>query len=257
MIRSFRTAVRTLTILPLPGQDAKNFGMSLFFFPVVGGILALINCLIAYVLGRYGHANPLINAAILVGITAFLTGFLHLDGLADSADGFGGGRGNKEKILAIMKDSRIGTFGAVGLIMAILLKTTCYGDILTTNFTLVCLISFGMFILSRTFVATALSIMTYAGSSQGTAQPFSGNKQFRIPLIAEFIGITLILLMICNKIQPDLIKTLTLSMSLSILSSCLLCVYFYKRIQGITGDCLGAIVEVFEIVFFVSFCIIH
>ena len=115
----FLTAVMFLTRLPVPGtidhspvylQQARRY------FPVVGWIVGALSALAFLVFSRYVSTDTGIVASMITGL--FVTGAFHEDGFADVCDGFGGGW-TREKILHIMKDSRIGAFGAIGL-MAIL-----------------------------------------------------------------------------------------------------------------------------------------
>ena len=84
------------------------------YFPLVGWIVAALSALFYLVFSRFISSDPGILAAIVTGVLT--TGAFHEDGFADVCDGFGGGW-TKEKILLIMKDSRIGAFGAIGLIL--------------------------------------------------------------------------------------------------------------------------------------------
>lgn len=116
------TAIRTLTILPAPGNTGGNMASSLPWFPLVGGAIGAILLGLMLLIDKLAPGHWPGGAAAAVLITGIiLTGALHLDGLADWADGFGGGR-DREKTLAIMKDSSIGAFGAVALISILLLK---------------------------------------------------------------------------------------------------------------------------------------
>ncbi len=115
------TALRLLSILPAPGQDAKEMSSALPWFPLTGAILggALYGlALLADGWSGGGWPNGVAAAVLLGGVV--LTGALHLDGLADWADSFGGQ--NKQAALEIMKDSRTGTFGVIALIIILLIK---------------------------------------------------------------------------------------------------------------------------------------
>ena len=121
-MRLFLIAFQFLTIIPLPLTvrcDKRDLGRSTAFFPVIGlvigGVLAGVNWLISPWLAR-----PLCDA-LLITLLALITGALHLDGLADVCDGLAA-RGSRERFLAIMKDSQVGAIGAVGLVLGLLLK---------------------------------------------------------------------------------------------------------------------------------------
>ncbi|MFZ2088412.1 MAG: adenosylcobinamide-GDP ribazoletransferase [Desulfobaccales bacterium] len=119
---TFPLALTFLTIFPWPRLGEVTSGdlaRSLFWFPWVGAILGLVYW--GAGIGLAGLFPPPAAAALFLTFTVFLTRGLHLDGLADTVDGLGGGR-TPEARLAIMKDSRLGAFGAVVLVLVLLLK---------------------------------------------------------------------------------------------------------------------------------------
>ena len=122
MIGQMLAAVSFLTRVPVAtGRSvcATDIGKSARWFPLVG---ALIGCVCVIVLRVFSPVFPALVVAVLVLVAeALLTGALHLDGLADMADGFGGGR-NREDVLRIMQDPHIGAFGVLGLALVLMLK---------------------------------------------------------------------------------------------------------------------------------------
>jgi adenosylcobinamide-GDP ribazoletransferase len=112
-------AVRFLTIVPVPGREASGpgaLGRAAWWFPVVGLALGAALALLDQGLARL--FPPLLAALLVVSAWKITTGGIHLDGLADCLDGLGAG--GREQRLAVMRDARIGVFGAVGLIIALL-----------------------------------------------------------------------------------------------------------------------------------------
>src|SRR5262249_15636623 len=112
-------AAQFLTRLPLPASaafDASSPTRSLRYFPLIGVMIGLLAA------GIFALTSSILPLSVAVGLslvaTLLFTGALHEDGLADSCDGFGGGR-TREEVLRIMHDSRIGAFGAIGLVMAL------------------------------------------------------------------------------------------------------------------------------------------
>ncbi|MCX5493877.1 adenosylcobinamide-GDP ribazoletransferase [Kaistia dalseonensis] len=124
--REFLSATAFLTRLPagfIGAPDEKpDFSSAARTFPLVGLLVGLIGAL-ALLLADALRLPPLASALIGVAVTILLTGALHEDGLADTADGFGGGQTAVAK-LDIMRDSRIGTFGAIALVLSIMLRVT-------------------------------------------------------------------------------------------------------------------------------------
>ena len=117
----FLEAVRFLTFIPLPARDAswEEAGRSTAYFPLVGVLLGAIFVLADALLGKVW--SRLLVSEVLMVLWVLLTGGLHLDGLADTVDGLRGGRAREER-LAIMKDSRLGTFGGVAVFCLLTLK---------------------------------------------------------------------------------------------------------------------------------------
>ncbi len=121
MIRAFGTAVRTLTVLRFPGSDTARFSNSLVFFTPVGALIGAVTAGTLYGLARQLPSVPALAALVAVAVELLLTGGLHLDGLADVADGFGGGQ-ERERVLAIMKDPRCGSFGVAAVALDLIAR---------------------------------------------------------------------------------------------------------------------------------------
>ena len=125
-------AATFLTRVPLyrvvqPHDPRASLAPALRAFPLIGALIGLMAGLIYAAAGLLGLA-PLAGALVAIGAAIALTGALHEDGLADCADGFGGGRDRDTK-LAIMRDSRIGTYGVLALVLAIGLKAAALADL--------------------------------------------------------------------------------------------------------------------------------
>lgn len=111
-----RDALRFLTVIPVAGADRPMSAWAGVWFPVVGALLGLLGAAVNQlpVSGR-------VRALLVLAVWALVTGGLHEDGLADTFDAFGGGR-TREDILRILKDSRIGTYGALAVVFSVLLR---------------------------------------------------------------------------------------------------------------------------------------
>jgi adenosylcobinamide-GDP ribazoletransferase len=120
--RDVADALRFFTALPLPEHEARDFAVERFAWaaPVAGAAVGLVGALGLATAHRVG-LPPFVAAALAVASLIGAAGGLHEDGLADVADGFGGG-GTRERKLAIMRDSRIGAFGAVALVLALMIR---------------------------------------------------------------------------------------------------------------------------------------
>lgn len=124
MIGRFITALAFLTRLPLPGTTAggptaDDVGRAALFFPAVGLLVGALQAALLW--GLDGRLPTALAALLAVALGALITGALHLDGLADTADGFGGGR-DREAVLRIMRDHAIGSYGAVALFLDLALR---------------------------------------------------------------------------------------------------------------------------------------
>ncbi|MBU2591610.1 MAG: adenosylcobinamide-GDP ribazoletransferase, partial [Nitrospinae bacterium] len=151
-------ALQFLSIIPVRIKselEDRDFGESLLYFPLIGLLIGVILSAAAILL-RGG--NPLVRGAVLLIISVIVTGGIHLDGLADTLDGFYGGR-DKERILEIMRDSSIGAIGAIGLALVLILKFSLYASYPTHTLWRVLIASS---IFSRWAQTLACSISTYA-----------------------------------------------------------------------------------------------
>jgi len=123
-MRSLAAAIAFLTRIPIPARfrfGAEDVGRSARWFPLVGLLIGGVYVAMLRLLGPV--FPPGVVAVLIVLLEALLTGALHMDGLADTADGFGGGH-TREDVLRIMRDHAIGSYGAIALILLVALKVT-------------------------------------------------------------------------------------------------------------------------------------
>ena len=176
----FLLSLQFLTRLPIPfikRLDPPPLAQAMRFFSLAGGLIALPPAAVL-VLGHFARLPSLTSALLATVALLLTTGALHDDGLADTADGLLGGR-SREQRLEIMRDSRIGTYGACALVMALLLRVSAYQILGTTDFlhTALLLASAGAFsralmvdLLWATRPARLDGLAVYAGKpSRGTA----------------------------------------------------------------------------------------
>jgi adenosylcobinamide-GDP ribazoletransferase len=179
-------------------------------------------------------------AAVLLVISILLTGGLHLDGLADLCDGLAAG-GNRERILSVMKDSRIGAFGVMGLVIALLLKYSLFLEVIRQGGLRSFLI---MGVLSRWAMVLAAFSGRYA-RDEGTARPFIGHIRW-----PWFIGSTAITVGFAWMSFKGLGLLALLSV---VLFSWFFLYYLQLKIGGLTGDALGALNEAIEVLVLLLF----
>src|SRR5260370_4158255 len=118
MISRFRGAIQFLTILHWPGDSAPP-GQAALFFPLVGGLLGWSGA--GLFLALKSFAGDSVAALLVLGYWVLVTGALHEDGLADVADAVRAGRG-RDRMFAILKDSRIGAYGTLALLFSVLIR---------------------------------------------------------------------------------------------------------------------------------------
>ncbi len=237
------SAFAFLTVLRLPANwcgDEDDLGRSVWFFPVVGifigGLLVGIAALTAQLLPPW----PL--AVILVLTSAAITGGLHLDGLADTADGFFSSR-PRGKILEIMHDSRIGAMGVLAIIFAVALKITSLAHLAGGEPLLLWQAALLMPVAGRCSLVFAMSLMPYA-REEGLATLFWQRSPWRL-LWALVIVVGL------GWAAGD-IRGLVAAFA-ALATTLLLCMYSHRKIGGGTGDTLGATNEIVETVAVLAF----
>ena len=241
-LQIFLTAIIFYTRIPMPrwvNHDAEYLNKATKYFPLIGWIVGVVAALF------FMGANYLFNSsiAIILSMTAsvLLTGAFHEDGFADVCDGFGGGW-TKEKILLIMKDSRVGAYGVIGLIFMLSTKFYLLASFSATQLPFVLI---GAHALSRWAAATFILTHQYVRENEDSkAKPVA--KQFLVShfLIASLFGILPLLLF--KNAYVFLLIAPVYGMKIY------LGWYFKKWIRGYTGDCLGATQQLCEIIFYLS-----
>ncbi|MDW3211017.1 MAG: adenosylcobinamide-GDP ribazoletransferase [Reichenbachiella sp.] len=240
----FLTAVMFYTRIPCPrwiDHSADMLNKATKYFPligwVVGGFAGVIFLSVSQVLP--------VSIAVLLSMIAsiLLTGAFHEDGFADVCDGFGGGW-TKEKILTIMKDSAIGAYGALGMIMMLLFKFLLLWEIAgETDALIAVVVIVAGHSISRANAVFMIFTDEYARDNEDSkAKPVAKQMKFGTFIVAIFIGL-LPLAYFHNLYFLTAIPVL-------ILVKLYLSSYFKKWIGGYTGDCLGAVQQISEVAFY-------
>ncbi len=233
----FFLALSFYTRLPHPqALDYKRLPQAAIYLPLIGWLVGGIAALIFYLADLVWPQATAVILALIAGI--LLTGALHEDGFADVCDGFGGGM-NKQRILEIMKDSHVGVYGFIGLLLMLLLKIS----VLAETPTVIPLVLLAGHSISRLSPLLLMQRYTYARGNDSKASGAVYQPSFRELAFATVIALLPLALLpaLCMlAIIPVLVATLLLGH------------YFYRRIDGYTGDCLGASQQVAETVFYLS-----
>lgn len=251
-MKRFFAAIAFLTRAPLPARwrfDAADVGRATLFFPLVGAGLGLISCALLRLFelgGVIGKANgsggqqllrALVVAALLVTLSAWLTGALHLDGLADMTDGFGGGH-SREDVLRIMRDHAVGAFGASALILLLVLKVTAIGALIEAG-------------AASSYLVIAPALARWATVPLGRLLPYARRAEGGLgSAVTDHVGwtevggasvIAVALAFTFTTWQSAVVCWLAVIVATSL--NGWLC---WRRIGGITGDTLGANTEICE-----------
>ncbi|MBK5275343.1 MAG: adenosylcobinamide-GDP ribazoletransferase [Desulfuromonadales bacterium] len=235
-MRLYLIALQFLTIIPLPCDtrcQKEDLGRATACFPLVGltvgGLLVGLNWLIEPWLNRS------LTAALLITALAVVSGALHLDGLADVCDGLAA-RGSRERFLAIMKDSHVGAAGAVAVVLGILLKWQALAAV-PAGITWQALLLFP--ILGRSAQVLALGGAKHA-RQDGLGAAIIQGMAARHLLVA--LGITLAACLLALPVKGMIALVAVFAVTLVIKG------YFQNRLGGLTGDIIGCINEIAEIV---------
>lgn len=224
--RDIATALALLTRLPVHAQFDRS-AQAIWAFPLTGLVVAIVNCAVAVLAGWATLGAPVIAALVLV-TPIIVTGAMHEDGLADSADGLWGGF-ERERRLEIMHDSRIGTYGVLALIGALLIRFTTLSAIAQAGELLPAIIASAM--LSRAAIGVPMFLLPHAradGLSVQTGRP---------PREAVVMG-ALIALGV-SWLFAGFVPTV-IAASAIVASTYAVMTIARRKIDGQTGDILGA-----------------
>lgn len=242
--RAVLCAVSFLTRIPVPSPrdlPPRVAGLSVAFFPAVGLLLGAASAGAAWLLlDHLGFPPHPLWALVLVGLQALLTGALHLDGLSDVVDGLGGSRGDRTRALEIMKDSRIGAFGAVVLILVLAAKILAMGEVLKRPGRLALLLAYP--VVAR-FAAVPLVVFVPCARPTGMARAF--HEEARWP--AAVAGLLMVGGMLWYQGGSTLVPA-----SWALGSGLAVGLYLAVRLRGLTGDAYGAAIELAEVAFLLT-----
>jgi len=240
LISPLLVALQFLTILPVRIKvlpDPKTIGHSLLYYPLVGLIIGLLLSAIGWI--GSGVISSL-HAAIVLATWVTLTGALHLDGLADSADAWLGGLGDRKRTLAIMKDPCCGPSAVVTLVVVLLIKFAALEQLIRDeNWVTMIMIP----VVARTSLILLFLTTPYVREN-GLGSLASRNLPRRAGLITILLSVALVVIIMGKS---ALWLVLTVAGVFYLLRRLML-----RRIGGTTGDTAGALVEITETAMLVS-----
>ncbi|HEY3233120.1 MAG TPA: adenosylcobinamide-GDP ribazoletransferase [Polyangiaceae bacterium] len=238
-LRPLAVAFGFLSLLPVGNRpvDEAELGRALGWFPAVGFVFGLTLASVAR--GVHERFPASLLAVGLVALLALLSGGLHLDGLADVFDGLGGGRGERERMLVIMRDSHIGAHGAAALVLLLLTKATAVYELLRAHaiWGLLCAP-----VVAR-WAAVPLVIFFPYARPHGLGRAMAVHGRARDLVLATVVAAACVAWVGVRVFVPTA-SALAIAVGLAFLMR--------RRLGGLTGDVYGAAIELAEVAFFVA-----
>ncbi len=227
-LAAWRAALMFFTRWPVRSNtpwDPRSLEHAVAWFPLVGALVGILAALVWWLAVVVLNLPPLIGSGLSLAATVLFTGAFHEDGWSDMCDGFGGAH-TKERTLEIMKDSRVGAFGVVGLVLMLGLKWIAVAS-LPLDRVMVALVV--MHMASRGASCLLMLGLRYA-AEEGKAKPLATNPGRGRLSWAIFTGFAPLLLLPGGPVVALTVFAATLFMRAIV----------KKRLDGYTGDCLGA-----------------
>lgn len=262
-IRHYLLAIQFFTRIPVTGRLAAWVGYSpgmlrasAAHFPgvgvLVGALVALLTAVLLVFLPQSSPLSPLAAAVLGTVFSVMLTGAFHEDGLADIADGLGGSQ-NRERALEIMKDSRVGAFGAIAVALVLLAKVALLALIGDVNPEAMVVGIFAAHVASRTFPLLLIRLLPHVGDLAGSKSKPLADQITDASLFVAILWLC-IALFLCSAGVFVASEAIDLIVPMIVSSIAFLYMWrlFAHRLQGFTGDCLGATQQVCEAAFYLG-----
>ena len=271
-VRHYLLAIQFFTRIPVTGRLAQWVGYSpamlrasAAHFPgvgwLVGGVVAATTWAVLAVLPHSLFA-PLVAAVLGTVLSVLVTGAFHEDGLADVADGLGGSL-NRERALEIMKDSRVGAFGAIAVVLSLLSKLAVLALLGSVSTVLMVLALFAGHVVSRSWPLLTIRLLPHVGdTAQSKSKPLADQITVQAlwaaalwclgALALVFIAPQAIHYVALPLQSPAWLGVLSCGVAASGLAWLWMWRWFARRLQGFTGDCLGATQQVCEIALYLG-----
>ena len=241
-------AIQFLTRLPVPPfrhYEPDWLHQSSRHFPAVGLLVGLLCAGVLWLTSSL--LTPLVGAVLSTAFGIKLTGAFHEDGLADTCDGLGGGL-TRERTLTIMKDSRLGTYGVLGLVSALLIKISLLASMPVSVAMVALIIGHSA---SRLLCISLIALLPYGGEVEhAKAKPMAQQLTWRQAIFASvwlLSGIILAVVLFPNAIMQIGMGQWLLALFLALLATDYMRRLLRRRLQGYTGDGLGATQQLSEV----------
>lgn len=248
----FAAAVRLLTRIPIaePSQltaDSYRTAMlrGVVFFPLIGGGIGILTSVILC-LACVAGLPPFVAALLAVGLEVMLTGAFHEDAFADTCDALGGGW-TRDQTLEIMKDSRLGTYGTLGLIIGVGLRVTASASLLSSGLLWTCASTVAASALARLAIVGMMATTKPVDDRPSIAKDISGGHIRRTFVLSTLLSLPLIVTWVWIN---------SLTAAVGILISIVVLAWFRHlclcRVRGTTGDLLGCSAYLVQLVVIVA-----
>jgi len=233
--QEFLVACTFMTRIPIPAVPYKPgvLGCAAKFFPLVGLAIGLVAAAIHRLLSS--HLQPQVLAVVLLTYLVLITGALHEDGLADAADAFGAGW-SKTQILSIMRDSRIGSYGAVAVTLSLLARFALISNIASARLPEILIAAS---VLCRWTSLPLGFLLPYARKGEGLGDEVAGHLELSTVAWATLFAA----ISVGAVLGRGSLSLWLITISLTAISG----LYFKHRIGGVTGDCFGAANQITEV----------
>lgn len=241
-------AFQFLSRLPVPvkiNYTSSVFAASTVFYPVVGAVIGMIVAAFGGLLGPVFPELPL--SVMMVALWIGCTGGLHLDGLMDTADGVLSHR-DKQKMLEIMKDSRVGAMGVIVFSLVLLTKWSVIAALLTVSWNMYAAFLILVPLWSRWFMVIAMRRWPYARKEGGMGSFFAGLRTLHLVLATGFaVILTFLILGLLSPFSfPSLLFYGAGIPSAALILGWGMASYLANKLGGLTGDTYGALNELLE-----------
>lgn len=243
MTKPFLLALSLLTRLPVKKIDDlqdSDPGKSALFYPLIGLIIGLFLFLPVIFFNEFSQITI---AAIITVLGAMITGGLHLDGLADSADGWLGGIGDREKTIRIMKDPAVGSAGVIAIVSVLILKFAVLTNITQSSFHAI--LTTSAIVIFVPIISRAMILLLILTTEYASENGMAATVVKHLPLKNAVI-ITLVCILLGFYIS-------FWGMLFALIGYWFLRRLMIKYLGGCTGDTIGAMVEITEVLFLIGY----
>ena len=256
-MNNFLIGLQFLTRISIVKQTIwteESFGKSVKYFPAVGAVLGLIYVVIIKIFSILtGGTLPIFTAAVILISMAIFTGAIHCDGFMDTMDGIFSGR-DRDRMLEIMKDSRVGAFGVVSFVMLSILEFATLSELAKLPVLTLMAAVYSAPVIGRLMMVLIIGSFPYA-RPEGMGKAFAKYTTTSTIIIAMIEA--LILLSPLIFLSMLLLKPLLISLIVTLIFTLYFGKFATKKVGGVTGDIYGAVEIISEVLVMMLFLLIY